>query len=198
MKGNFDTAIAFVLKDEGGYDERDTEGGGAVNMGVTFAVFKAWRITNKKPEPTFADLKAMDVDEAKKIYAAQYAKGIWFDDLPAGVDYVSLDAAVNGGVTGSIKVMQAALGLKPVDGHFGLVTRWAANHRPVGALIENICDQRISDYQKFKRFKQQVEVKRKGEKVLLTNKDGSPKTWGQIWTSRINVVRKRAKAIAGV
>src|SRR5882757_9614145 len=103
MKSNELAALDFVLKDEGGYAERPEEGGGAVNKGVTFTVFKAWRLKQNKPEPTWADLKAMTVEEAGQIYAAQFFEGVHFDDLPAGIDYCVLDAAVNGGVAGSIK-----------------------------------------------------------------------------------------------
>jgi hypothetical protein len=41
------------------------EGGGAVNMGITFTVFVAWRLAHGKPHPTFADLKAMPLAELK-------------------------------------------------------------------------------------------------------------------------------------
>jgi lysozyme family protein len=193
MKSNLDSALAFVLKDEGGYAEREEELGGAVNMGITFTVFAAWRQGKGMPMPTFADMKAMTVDEAKQIYTAQYVSPVHFDDLPTGVDYVVLDAAVNGGVTGSIKLLQTALGLKPVDGHYGLVTKWAANHRDVPKLIAALCAARLAHYKTFKRFTKQV-VTAKGP---LTNKDGTPKTWGDIWATRIKLVEKRALAMAG-
>jgi lysozyme family protein len=180
MKTNSDAAMAFVLKDEGGYAERNTEGGGAVNMGITFQTFVAWRRLAKKPEPTFADLKAMPIAEAKAIYAAQYMQPTGFDDLPIGVDYVVFDAAVNGGVTGSIKLLQEALGIKPIDGHYGLNTRWAARHRDHDTLIDGFCYFRLKTYKKLRRFNEPYKV-------------GATRTWGDIWTARIKLVAKRAK-----
>jgi lysozyme family protein len=179
MKSNLATALTFVFRDEGGYAERNTEGGGAVNRGITFTVFCAWRSTQKKPVPTWADLKAMTEDEATQIYQAQYARGISFDDLPKGIDYCVLDAAVNGGVTGAIIVLQTALGLNQPDGHFGLVTRWAVKHRDVKALINHFCDERLAKYKTFKNFN-------------VPYKEGKAKTWGDIWTARIKIVRRRA------
>jgi len=183
MKSNTDAALAYVFKDEGGYAERPEEGGGAVNRGVTFTVFSAWRKTKGYPEPTWADLKAMTVEEATEIYKAQYLYGVHFDELPAGVDYAVLDASITGGISGSIKLLQEVLGLKPVDGQYGLVTRWAATHRPVAGLINKLCDARLAKYKTFKIYNK------------IANPTAIPekqKTWGQIWATRIEVVRKRA------
>lgn len=176
MKSNAAVVLAAVLKDEGGFAIRDTEGGGAVNRGVTFTVFKAWRLSRGRPEPTFDDLKAMGTEEAGEIYAAQYFAAVHFDDLPPGVDYCVLDASITGGPVGAIKILQEALGAT-VDGHYGVATRWAVQHRPIGDLIDRICDARIAKYKTFSRFK----------KVAVKSK-----TWGQIWTERIERVRKTA------
>lgn len=184
MKDNLARALEWVFKDEGGYAERPEEGGGAVNKGVTFSVFKAWRMLHGKPEPTWKDLELMDKDEATEIYHAQYLEDIHFDDLPAGVDYATYDASVNGGVAGSIKILQEALGLK-VDGHFGLVTKWAANHRDVPTLINKLCDIRQKTYQGFSLFNK-----------VANPKALKPVTWGTIWTNRIAEVRKRSLAMA--
>lgn len=182
MKANVPTVMDWVLKHEGGYAERAVEGGGAVNMGVTFTVFKAWRLLKGQPEPTFADLKAMTREEAIAIYEAQYLAAIHFNDLPSGVDYCVYDASVLGGATGALKLLQGTLGLK-IDGVWGMVTRWAANHRPVPALIDQFCDQRLAKYRTFKTWNK-VAVAKTG------------RTWGEIWTSRIENVRKRAHQLA--
>lgn len=184
MKDNLTRALEWVFKDEGGYAERPEEGGGAVNMGITFSVFKAWRLLHGKPEPTWEDLKNMGKPEATEIYHAQYLEDIHFDDLPAGADYAVYDASVNGGVAGSIKILQQALGLV-VDGHFGLVTRWAANHRDVPALINALCDIRLKTYQGFGRWN-----------TIANPKAAKPVTWGTIWGNRIAVVRKRSLDMA--
>lgn len=181
MLSNEKEVIVTILKDEGGYAERSTEGGGAVNMGITYTVFCAWRLMHGKPKPTFADLKAMDVAEATLIYRAQYLDGVHFNDLPAGVDYEVADASINGGVAGSIKILQEALGLEP-DGHYGLVTRWAVQHRVNIDLINKLCNIRVAKYKTFKNFS-------------VPYKEGEKRTWGDIWIERIERVRKRSIAM---
>ena len=182
---NEKASLYYVFNDEGGYAERNTEGGGAVNMGITFTVFVAWRQSKGVPYSTFADLKAMTQEEATEIYKAHFLSAIHFDDLPAGVDYVVLNAAIQGGVTGSIKLLQTALKIKPVDGHYGLVTRWAARHRHAPDLINWICDEQLAKYKTFKRFSEPY-------------KDGAKRTWGDIWTARIKLVNKRAQAMVEI
>jgi len=180
MKENRHKALDYIFQHEGGYAERAEEGGGAVNMGVTFAVFEAWRGKGA----TWADLKAMTRSEAETIYGVQYLDPIHFDELPAGVDYCVLDAAVLGGVTGAIKLLQRGLRLEPEDGHFGLRTRWAVNHRVIPTLIGDICQARLAKYRMFKSRWDRVASPKTG------------KTWGQIWSERINAVHDRALRMA--
>lgn len=186
MRANVDAALAFVFRDEGGYAERPEEGGGAVNMGITFTVFKFWRLGIGLPEPTWADLKAMTKEEATEIYIVQYLNAVHFDELPAGVDYAVYDASITGGVTGSIKLLQEALGLKPVDGNYGLVTKWAANHRVVPELINKLCDLRLAKYKTFKIYNKIANPAKPVEKQV---------TWGKIWSNRIEEVRKRSMSM---
>lgn len=161
MKANIPIVMDWVLKHEGGYAERSTEGGGAVNMGVTFTTFAKWRKAQGKPVPTFADLKAMTRDEAIAIYEKYYLAPIGFDDLPSGLDYAVYDASVLGGVGGALKLLAGT------------------PERSVDAF----CDARLARYRTFKTW----------NKVAVAK---SGKTWGQIWTDRIEQVRKRAHDLA--
>jgi len=194
MRANREAVLAEILHTEAGYAERKEEGGGAVNRGVTFAVFSAWRrlkdleYGNDPLPPTWDDLKRLTREEAIEIYEDQYLAPIRFDELPAGVDYCVLDAAVNGGVTGSIKILQEALGFEPekCDGHFGAVTRWAVTHRVVPDLIMRLCDERLETYRTFKTRWNTVANEKTG------------KTWGEIWSERIEKVRGHALKMVGV
>ena len=107
MQKNLDVSLQFVLNDEGGYAERENEPGGACNKGISFLVFKEWRVKQGKPVPTFADLKAITEAEAKEIYAALFAKPLSFDSYPSGLDYVMLNTAVMQGVTGAKQLYDA-------------------------------------------------------------------------------------------
>lgn len=183
MKSNFENAMRLILKSEGGYAEREEEHGGAVNRGVTFTVYRAY-VAPKAV--TFADLKSMTDETAIEIYRKQYAAICGFDELPIGIDYCVLDAAVNGGVSGSVKILQKALATKDVviDGRFGLVTRWGAKNRDPLALINKLCDLRSAQYKSFKIYNKPV-------------KEGSPNTFGMGWEKRITKVRKSAIEMIG-
>jgi hypothetical protein len=73
MKQNREHALASILRLEAGYAERPAEGGGAVNHGITFTVFQAWRGLKGQNSVTWADLKAMTADEAVEIYSFNFS-----------------------------------------------------------------------------------------------------------------------------
>lgn len=100
MRANRDVAIGHILDDEGGWAERATEPGGAVNFGVSMTAFMGWRGKQRQPIPSMADLKAMDRSEAVAFYG-YIADALGFDGLMSGVDYAALDAAVNEGGEGA-------------------------------------------------------------------------------------------------
>lgn len=186
MEHNRDFALSHTFQIEAGYAERDTEGGGAVNRGITFTTFKAWRSLKGQLSVTWDDLKAMTQEEATQIYNAQYLAPISFDKLPSGVDYVVLDCSIIGGVAGAVKILQKALGFKgkQVDGHLGLSTLWGVKQRDKVKLINAISDKRLEVYPTFGNYKK-VAVKKTG------------KTWGKIWTERVAKVRKAALGLVG-
>lgn len=176
-------ALAYVFADEGGYAERGTEGGGAVNRGITYATFKDWVRKQGKPMPTWSDLKAMSEAEATEIYVAHYLAPIHFDDLPYGVGYAVLDAAILGGVGGATKILNRVLGWGAQGALWTPITKWAVNHREPIALINKLCDDRLATYRTFKNWSVPV-------------KEGSSRTWGEGWTARIERVRGRALEMA--
>src|SRR5262245_6930564 len=117
MQADFTSVMDLVFVSEGGYAERDSEPGGAVNMGISFAMFKDWWAHEKKPgSPTFADLKALTREDAEAIYRSHYFDPIRFGQLPAGVDYALVDFAVNSGVGGACRSVQREMRFKPTPG----------------------------------------------------------------------------------
>jgi len=127
MQSNRETALGYIFDDEGGFAIRATEPGGAVNMGISMQTFVTWRLANHQPQPTIDDLKNMTRSEAEEIYDSLYLKAIHFDSLPAGLDYATLDSAVNEGIG-------ATLGLLSLTSHF---------QNDVAARIKLMSDTRI-------------------------------------------------------
>lgn len=93
MKDNYQQAIAFVFKYEGGYVNNPQDPGGPTNRGITLATAKAFW----KKDATIDDIKNMPKAVAEDIYKKQYANKINFDNLPNGIDLCALDASIMSG-----------------------------------------------------------------------------------------------------
>jgi lysozyme family protein len=162
-------SIRRVLASEGGYVNHPSDPGGPTNFGITIADYRRY----VKPDATAADIRAMQVDEAKAIYREKYWRAVRCDDLPAGVDYCVFDYAVNSGTGRVPKVLQRVLGIA-VTGRMDDATIAAARKRDARAMIQSICDERL-------RFLQGL------------------KTWpvfGKGWGKRVAEVRSAALALA--
>lgn len=93
MKQNYQTAIDFVFKYEGGYVNNPKDPGGPTNRGITLKTAQAFW----KKNATAEDVKNMPKSVAETIYRQQYADKINFNTLPHGLDLCALDAAVMSG-----------------------------------------------------------------------------------------------------
>src|SRR5674476_1487153 len=95
---------------EGGYGWNRKDPGGPTKYGITCYDLAAHRGQKMISMATWAPIvQAMPRSEAEDIYQIKYAAGVAFDDLPAGVDVVMLDYAVNSGVARPIRVARALL-----------------------------------------------------------------------------------------
>lgn len=115
MQWNFPTCLTHTLAHEGGFVDHPRDPGGATNFGITQKTYDAFRRRNRVVQRT---VRAINEKEYTAIYREDYWSPIKGDKLPAGIDYVTFDAAVNSGVTRGAKWTQKALGVK-VDGHIG-------------------------------------------------------------------------------
>lgn len=144
MKANFQKALKAVLVHEGGYVNHPADPGGATNYGVTQKVYDAWRVSRgEKPR----SVKQIDKAEVEACYKKQYWNAVQADDLPAGIDYVVFDGAVNSGPSQSIKWLQRALTgyTGPIDGVLGVRTlRRVKEDENHDALVARICDRRMA------------------------------------------------------
>lgn len=105
---SFAPSLALILAHEGGYVDHPLDPGGATNRGVTRATLAAHR---GRPV-TKAEVRALGEAEAGAIYRARYWDVVRADELPAGLDLVVFDAAVNSGPSRAVKWLQAELGLE--------------------------------------------------------------------------------------
>jgi len=167
---NYDEALRQLLAHEGGYTNDAEDPGGPTNFGITIADYRKY----VQPDANAADVKAMRVEDAKRIYRARYWDVLRCDELPAGVDYAAFDYGVNSGVGRSGKVLRRTLKLADDSSAVTDAVVAAARAADASGLVGAICDERL-------RFLQSL------------------KTWGVFgkgWSRRVADVKATALAMA--
>ena len=163
-------AIRRVLLSEGGYVNHPSDPGGPTNFGITLAVYKA----NGHPDATAADVKAMPIEEAKRIYKLRYANPCGYDMEPAGLDYTIFDYAVNSGVGRANKVLRRVCAL-PDNSDFGAVVA-ALSKRDPKAVIGAVNAERLKFLQSLSTWP----------------------TFGKGWGTRVQAVNAAALKMASM
>ena len=141
MQNNFDSALAHVLRFEGGYSDHPSDPGGATNRGITKAVLESFR---GRPV-TKAEVRALARDEAADIYRRNYWFAAACDRLPDGLDLAVFDCAVNQGVGRAARYLQKAAGVT-ADGRVGPKTLAAVNAASPGELLSEFMALRMQGY----------------------------------------------------
>lgn len=100
---NFERAMRFVAKWEGGFVDHPNDPGGATNMGVTQRTYDAWR---DKIHARRRDVKKLDPVERDAIYHDLYWVPAGCDKLPWPLALVHFDTAVNTGVGRANKFLE--------------------------------------------------------------------------------------------
>lgn len=138
MRENFETALEAVLHHEGGFVNHPADPGGMTNLGCTKKVWEEW-VGHPVDERTMRALTPADV---APLYKAKYWDKVRGDDLPAGVDYVVFDAAINSGPGRAAKWLQEVLDVV-VDGAIGPGTLRAVAAQDPAALVEKYQARRL-------------------------------------------------------
>lgn len=138
MRENFDRCMEHVFASEGGYVDHKHDPGGATNMGITHKTLASWRGRPVSKQ----DVRDLTKSEAKAIYRANYWNPVKGDSLPAGLDLVAFDGAVNSGVSRGSKWLQRALEVSQ-DGRIGPETLRAAIAADPVNTINRACMHRL-------------------------------------------------------
>ncbi|MBK1690992.1 hypothetical protein CKO33_02250 [Ectothiorhodospira mobilis] len=129
----FATCVAQILDAEGGYVNDPRDPGGETNFGIS-----------KRAHPG-VDIANLTRDGAAAIYRRDYWDAVSCGELPAPVDHVVFDAAVNQGTTAAVKTLQSALGVTP-DGIVGPNTLGAVAEHDPHPLAERVLGYRAVRY----------------------------------------------------
>jgi len=168
---NFNRVMEGVFRHEGGFVDHPRDPGGATNMGITIGTLSAWRGRSVSPD----DVRALTKSEAMQIYKRNYWDKVRGDDLPAGLDYVAMDGAVNSGPRRGAQWLQRALGVKD-DGVIGPQTVAAARGADAASVINKALDKRMAFLRGLRTFD----------------------TFGRGWTRRVSEVRSEALGMARI
>jgi lysozyme family protein len=174
MPDNFDTCLAFTLKEEGGYSDDPADPGGATNMGITAATYRQWA-----DNPNLGPVQVQDISErtARAIYRSLYWNPLRADALPVGVDLSVFDMGVNAGIWGSARLLQRVLGFigDGVDGSIGPETLSAAAKFDPRTLVNGLGQRQAAFYRSLSDFP----------------------TFGRGWLNRTEARRNAALAMIG-
>lgn len=138
MKENWGVALAAVLHHEGGFVAHPLDPGGITNLGCTKTTWERW-CGRPVSEDEMRDLTPADVSP---LYKERYWDKVKADELPAGVDYVVFDTAINSGPGRAVKLLQEVIGTTP-DGAIGPLTLRAVAAMPAADVINSFQDRRL-------------------------------------------------------
>lgn len=146
---DYDAILARLLVHEGGYTNDPSDPGGPTNFGITIFDYRKY----VKPDATVADVRAMQLDEAKAIYRSKYWDAQRCDELPAGVDDAVFDYGVNSGIGRSGRVLRRVLGLADDDWRTSDAVLAELARRDATKVIVAICDERLRFLQSLKTWR---------------------------------------------
>lgn len=130
----FDDCLRFVLTEEGGFSDDPADPGGATNRGITQKTYDTWRTVQGLP---VVEVKSISEAEVATIYKEQYWDAARCGQLPAPLDLLQFDTAVQSGVATAGRFLQAAVGMTVVDGVVGKATLAAvAQADPIAAAMQ--------------------------------------------------------------
>ena len=131
---NFPDCIAHVLAAEGGLVNDPKDPGGVTKFGISQRSYPALNI------------RALSLDDAKAIYQRDYWAPIQGEALPAGLDLLLLDHAVNAGPARAVRLLQHLVGV-PEDGLMGPITLGEVAAADPQGLIAAYSELRLDNYQ---------------------------------------------------
>lgn len=137
-----DYVVKGILNVEGGFVNKKADRGGATKYGITIGTLSRWR----KKKVTVQDVMNLTKEEAATIYKEEYIRKpgfLNFGDEPLAEQLI--DAGVNHGQAGAIKILQRALDLRD-DGVIGPQTIAAVKALPFFVVYAKFISRRLRYY----------------------------------------------------
>jgi len=146
---NFQRALTFVLKAEGGYTNHPSDRGGPTNKGILQREYDRYRRRKGLPSADVRDILQAEVED---IYLHDYWLAGRCDRMPWPVSLAHFDACVNTGLAQAAKFLQRTVGTRS-DGLIGPLTlgalKLALERESPGVLAGRLARQRIAFYREL-------------------------------------------------
>ncbi len=118
MDNSFDASLEFTLFEEGGFVDDPTDLRRATNFGISLARLRRF---SRDPVLGLDDIRHVPCTTVHALYLTDFWNRTRCDALPAGVDLMVFDHAVNAGPDRSGRALQLACGhaRDEIDGAIG-------------------------------------------------------------------------------
>lgn len=141
----FERCLRFVLFKEGGFNDIAADRGGATNHGISLRFARSLgRVLDLDHDGDVDadDIRRITPEKAAEIYQASFWGPARCDAMPAPIDLIHFDAAVNCGVGAAALLLQRAVGATP-DGRIGPKTLSALARMPLEAAARELLARRM-------------------------------------------------------
>lgn len=172
----FARCLPALLRHEGGFVNHPRDPGGVTNLGITLGTAKAWRLDlDGDGDVDVDDMRLLKPETAAPIYRSGYWLPPACDRLPAGVDYMVFDLAVNSGTRRAKRYLQRVAGVTE-DEIIGPKTLAAVAALNPVRVVERMSDLREDFYRSLPTF----DVFGRGWMRRLTEVEGLAKVWAAV------------------
>lgn len=151
MNDLFLACLRITEKAEGGWSNDPKDPGGATMVGVTL---NAWRSFMHDQRLTPQQLHDMTEPARRIFYYTMYWNPMRADDLPAGINLIAFDTAVNCGVHAASIMLQKATNMPVnlIDGYIGPTTIAWVNKANIMNLLWQFSSIRQNYYRALENF----------------------------------------------
>jgi lysozyme family protein len=150
MDANWQACLKAIRLEEGGNDDDPQDPGGRTSRGIIQREYDAYRRNKGLAK---RDVWSASDEEIDDIYQISYWRP-WCPQMPAGVDLVFFNMAVNAGAHEAALLLQRAVSVKD-DGHIGIVTLSAVAHGSPRAIVRDfslLCRNYYRSLRLFRRY----------------------------------------------
>jgi lysozyme family protein len=139
---NVEALIDEIIAREGGFVDHPADRGGPTKYGITKGTLAQWR----DRAVTTADVRSLDVGEARDIYREIFVVNPGFDTIPEPLRSQVVDFAVTSGPYQATRTLQRALGTVAIDGILGALTRDAIADADLRDVTRRFWQERVRFY----------------------------------------------------